>query len=100
MGSHRDGNNTVEYVYMKEYLVSVKIEAEVQLVVEASSESGASSKALETSFVIVEQAEIPKVIIKNGTIAITEDNIQPQNATVVTEIKNPILKKRLKDDRT
>tara|TARA_B100001093_G_C26823493_1_gene1012968 strand:- start:1528 stop:1785 length:258 start_codon:yes stop_codon:yes gene_type:complete len=85
---------------MKEYLVSVKIEAEVQLVVEASSESGASSKALETSFVIVEQAEIPKVIIKNGTIAITEDNIQPQNATVVTEIKNPILKKRLKDDRT
>jgi len=85
---------------MKEYLVSVTIEAEVQLVVEASSESGASSKALETSFVIVEQDEIPKIIIKNGTIAITEDNIQPQNATVVTEIKNPILKKRLKDDRT
>ena len=85
---------------MKEYLVSVTIETEVQLVVEATSESGASSKALETSFVIVEQDEIPKVIIKNGTIPITQDNIQPKNSSVVTEIKNPILKKRIKNDRT
>lgn len=81
---------------MKEYLVSVSIETKVQLVVEAKSEKEASAKALETGFVVVENNEIPEVLIKNGTITIIQDNIQPQNSSVVTEIKNPILKKRIK----
>lgn len=81
---------------MKEYIVSVKISTEIQLVVEASSEAEASNVALQKEFVIAEKSGIPEVVIRNEVVTLSRVGITPKNSSVLTEITNPKLKKRLK----
>ena len=85
---------------MKEYLVSVTISTEVQLVVEANSEEEAGNKALATRFVMAETNDVPEVAIRNNVVVLSAVDITPENSKVLTEITNPNLKKRIKDDRT
>jgi|9_EtaG_2_1085328.scaffolds.fasta_scaffold13388_5 hypothetical protein len=85
---------------MKEYLVSVTISTEVQLVVEAKSKEEAGNKALATKFVVAEKSEVPEVVLRNSVITIAATDITPENSKVLTEITNPNLKKRIKDDGT
>ena len=83
---------------MKEYLVSVTIRTEVQLVVEANDSEDAANKALHCEFVIAERSDVPDVVIRNDVITIAQDGITPEKSTVITEITNPNLKKRIKDE--
>ena len=85
---------------MKEYLVSVTISTEVQLVVEANSSEAAANKALATKFVMAEKEEVPEAVIRNDVIVVAADNVTPEKSKVLTEITNPNLKKRTKNDRT
>ena len=83
---------------MKEYLVSVTIRTEVQLVVEAKSEQDAANIALSSEFVIAERVDIPDVVLRNDVITVAQTGIIPENSVVITEITNPNLKKRVKND--
>ena len=83
---------------MKEYLVSVTIRTEAQLVVEAKTPEEAANKALSYEFVIAERSDVPDVVIRNDVITITQDGIIPEKSTALTEITNPNLKKRIKDE--
>jgi hypothetical protein len=83
---------------MKEYLVSVAISTEVQLVIEAKSKEEAANKALTTEFVVAEKSDVPDIVVRNNVITITATGITPQESKVLTEITNPNLKKRIKDD--
>ena len=83
---------------MKEYLVSVTIRTEVQLVVEASSELDAGNQALTKEFIVVEKSGIPEAVFRSSVISITKSGVTPERSSVLTEITNPILKKRTKKD--
>ena len=83
---------------MKEYLVTVTIRTEVQLVVEAKSEESAANEALTKEFIVVEKSGIPDAVFRSSVISITKQGITPEKSSVLTEITNPILKKRLKDE--
>ena len=85
---------------MKEYLVSVTIRTEVQLVVEAKSKEAAANKALCTEFVVAEKSGVPEAVLRNNVIDISADRITPDKSEVLTEITNPNLKKRIKDDKS
>lgn len=85
---------------MKEYLVSVTISTEVQLVVEAKSKEAAANKALTTEFIVAEKSDVPEVVVRNNVITIACDSVSPEKSYVLTEITNPNLKKRIKDDGT
>jgi hypothetical protein len=85
---------------MKEYLVSVTISTEVQLVVEAKSKEEAANKALATKFVVAEKSDVPDVVIRNNVITVAASDITAENSKVLTEITNPNLKKRIKNDGT
>ena len=84
---------------MKEYLVSVTISTEVQLVVEANSPEAAANRALATKFIMAEKEEVPEAVIRNDVIVVAADNVTPEKSKVLTEITNPNLKKRTKNDR-
>ena len=83
---------------MKEYLVSVTIRTEVQLVVEAKSEQDAANQALMEEFIVVEKSGIPEAVFRSSVISITKSGVTPEKSAVLTEITNPILKKRIKDE--
>ena len=81
---------------MKEYIVSVTINTQIQLVIEAESEADAGNIALQKEFVIAEKSGIPEVAIRNDVVTLSKTEVTPKNSSVLTEITNPKLKRRLK----